>query len=53
MRLQMLRELIYPLGKQRYLDFSGTGITIVNFEVRNDSALLLFVQIYTPYNMQL
>jgi hypothetical protein len=45
MRLQMLRKLIYPFGKQRYLNISGAGITIVNFEVRNDSALLLFVQI--------
>ena len=53
MRLQMLGELIYPLGKQRYLDFSGAGVTIVHFEIRNDSALLLFIQIYTPYNMQL
>ena len=48
MRLQMLGELIYPLGKQRSVDFSGAGVTIVNFEIRNDSALLLFIQIYTP-----
>ncbi len=49
MRFQMLGELINPLRKQRYLNFSGTGITIVNLVVSNDSAFLLFVQIYSPY----
>jgi hypothetical protein len=51
MRLQMLCELINPLGKQRYLDFGGAGVTIVHLEIRNDSALLLFIQIYTPFNL--
>ena len=48
MCLQMFRELIYPLSEQRYLDLCGTSIAITNLIVRNDSALLLFVQIYSP-----
>ena len=48
MCLQVLGELVYPLRKQRYLDLGGTGIAIVNLVVRDDSALLLFIQIYSP-----
>jgi len=45
MCLQVLGELVYPLREQRYLDLGGTGIAIANLIVRDDSALLLFVQI--------
>ena len=48
MRLQMLGELIYPPRKQRYLDLCGASVAIVNLVIRYDSALLLFVQIYSP-----
>ena len=48
MCLQVLGELIYPLRKQRYLDFGRASIAIVNLVIRYDSALLLFVQIYSP-----
>jgi hypothetical protein len=41
--------LIYPLCKQRYLDLCGASVAIVNLVIRYDSALLLFVQIYSPY----
>ena len=53
MHFQMLNQLVYPLGEQRYLNFTRASITIINFEIGYNGSLFFFVQIYTPSNMSL